>query len=130
MKRKCFTCSTKKLRNAATNQVRQDTKHNNEERIEKAAEQKEIWKVVNDIISPQIKKSMTPNEDGKVIEHKKRNWKLINSFFKNKIINLRENIDQAMVTSQTEKQQKDGKKFFLTFLFNVSEKRSRRLSVA
>jgi hypothetical protein len=35
-----------------------------------------------------------------------------------------------MVTSQTEKQQKDGKKFFLTFLFNVSEKRSRRLSVA
>jgi hypothetical protein len=61
---------------------------------------------------------------------KKEIGNLFNSFFKNKIINLRENIDQAMVTSQTEKQQKDGKKFFLTFLFNVSEKRSTRLSVA
>jgi hypothetical protein len=66
--RKVFHLKYRKLRNAATNQSRKDTKLYNEERIEKAADQKEIWKVVNDVISPQVKKSLTLNEDGKIIE--------------------------------------------------------------
>ncbi len=40
----------------------------NEERIEKTADQKKLWKVVNDVISPQVKKIMTLNEDEKIIE--------------------------------------------------------------
>ncbi len=57
--RKVFHLRYRKLRNAATNQSRKDTKLNNEEIIGKAADQKEIWKVVNDVISPQVKKSLT-----------------------------------------------------------------------
>jgi hypothetical protein len=45
----------RRLRNAATNQGRKDRKLYNEERIKKGADQKEIWKVVNDVISPQVK---------------------------------------------------------------------------
>ena len=40
----------------------------NEERIEKTADQKKLWKVVNDVISPQVKKIMTLNEDEKIFE--------------------------------------------------------------
>ncbi len=47
--RKVFHLKYRKLINAATNQSRKDTKLYNEERIEKAADQKEIWKVVNDV---------------------------------------------------------------------------------
>ncbi len=69
--RTVFCLKYKILRNAATNQVRQDTNLYNEERIKKAADQKEIWKVVNDVISPQVKKNMTLNEDRKITEDKK-----------------------------------------------------------
>ena len=69
--RTVFHLKYKKLRNAATNQVRQDTNLYNEERIEKASDQKEIWKVVNGVISPQVKKNMTLNEDRKITEDKK-----------------------------------------------------------
>jgi hypothetical protein len=104
--RKVFHLKYRKLRNAATNQGRKDKKLYNEERIEKAADQREIWKVVNDVISPQFKKSLTLNEDGKIIEDEKEIGNIFNSFFIEKIINLRENIDQTMVTDPTEKPKK------------------------
>ncbi len=56
--RKVFHLKYRKLRNAATNQGRKYRKLYNEERIEKAADQKEIWKVVNDVISPQVNKTL------------------------------------------------------------------------
>jgi hypothetical protein len=116
--KKVFHLKYRKLRNAATNQGRKDTKLYNEERIEKAADQKEIWKVVNDVISPQDKKSLTLIEDGKIIEYEKEIGNIFNSFFIEKIINLRENIDQTMVTDPTENKEKDGEKKFKIFIKN------------
>jgi hypothetical protein len=58
---------------------------------------------VNVVIYPQVKKSLTVNEDGKIIEDEKEIGNIFNSFFIEKIINLRENIDQTMVTDPTEK---------------------------
>ena len=122
--RKVLQLKYRKLRNAATNQSRKDTKLYNEERIEKAADQKEIWKVVNDVISPQVKKSLTLNEDGKIIEDEKEIGNIFNSFFIEKIINLRENIDQKMVTDPTEKLKKKMERKNLRFsLKTVSEKK-------
>jgi hypothetical protein len=46
----------KKLCNRVTNQIRKDTKQFNEERIDKAGNEKEIWKLVNEVIKPKRKK--------------------------------------------------------------------------
>ena len=73
---------------------------------------------MNDIISPHDKKSLILNEDGKKIEDEKEIGNIFNSFFIEKIINLRENIDQ-MVTDPTEKlKKKDGEKKFQIFIKN------------
>ncbi len=48
----------KKLRNRVKNQIRKDTRQFNEERIDKAGDEKEIWKLVNEVIKPIEKKSM------------------------------------------------------------------------
>ena len=122
--RKVFHQKYKKLRNAATNQVRQDTKQFNEDRIEKAADQKEIWKIVKDVISPQVKKTLILNEDGKKIEDEKEIGNLFNSFFKEKIIKLRNNIDQTMVIDPFKKLKKKMERKNLRFsLKTVSEKK-------
>jgi hypothetical protein len=49
---------------------------------------------------------LTLNEDGKIIEDEKEIGNIFNSFFIEKIINLRENIDQTMVKDPTEKLKK------------------------
>jgi hypothetical protein len=51
----------KKLRNRVTNQIRRDTQQHNEEKIDKAGDEKEIWKVVNQVLKPKEKKSMEIN---------------------------------------------------------------------
>ncbi len=45
----------KKLRNRVTNQIRKDTRQFNEEIIDKAGDEKEIWKLVNEVIKPKEK---------------------------------------------------------------------------
>ncbi len=49
---------------------------------------------------------MILNEDGKIIEDEKEIRNIFNSFFIEKNFNLRENIDQTMVTDPTEKLKK------------------------
>jgi hypothetical protein len=45
----------KKLHNRVTNQIRTDTRQFNEERIDKAGDKKEIWKLVNEVNKPKEK---------------------------------------------------------------------------
>jgi hypothetical protein len=83
------------------------------------ADQKEIWKVVNDVIYSQVNNKLTLNEDGKIIEDEKEIGNLFSLFFIEKIINLRENIDQTMVTDPTEKlKKKMERKKFKIFIKN------------
>ncbi len=79
---------------------------------------------MKDVISPQVKKSLTLNEEGKIIEDEKEIGKIFNSFFTKIIINLRENIDQKMVRDPTEKLKKKIERKNLRFsLKTVSEKK-------
>jgi len=45
----------KKLCNRVTNQIRRDTQKHNEEKVDKAGDEKEIWKVVNQVLKPKEK---------------------------------------------------------------------------
>jgi hypothetical protein len=66
---------------------------------------------------------LTLNEDGKKIEDEKEIGNIFNSFFIEKIFNLRENIDQ-MVTDPTEKLKKKMERKNLRFSLKiVSEKK-------
>ena len=55
----------KRIRNSGTTKIRQDTIAYNEDRIEKANDENEIWKVVNGIIAPKSETSKKLNEAGK-----------------------------------------------------------------
>ena len=57
IRRKEFQEEYRKIRNAVTNKVRQDTIEFNEEKIEKAGDENELWKVVNDITNPKTEAS-------------------------------------------------------------------------
>jgi hypothetical protein len=57
----------KKLRNRVTNQIRKDTRQFNEERIDKAGDEKEIWKLVNEV-KPKEKNQWKLKEGEEVIE--------------------------------------------------------------
>jgi len=46
----------KKLHNRVTNQIRRDAQKHNEEKVDKAGDEKEIWKVVNQVLKPKEKK--------------------------------------------------------------------------
>ncbi len=48
----------KKLNYRLLNQFKKDTRQFNEERIDKAGDEKEIWKLVNEVIKPKENKSM------------------------------------------------------------------------
>ncbi len=58
----------KKLHNRVTNQVRKDTGQFNEERIDKAGDEKEILKFVNEVIKPKEKNQWKLKEGKEVIE--------------------------------------------------------------
>ena len=62
----------KKLRNRVTNQIRKDTRQFNEERIDKAGDEKEIWKLVNEVIKPKEKNQWKLKEGEEVIEKEKK----------------------------------------------------------
>jgi hypothetical protein len=61
----------KKLRNRVSNQIKKDTRQFNEERIDKAGDEKEIWKVVNEVIKPKEKNQWKLKEGGELLKRKK-----------------------------------------------------------
>ena len=69
--KKALQIEYKRIRNSVTTKIRKDTIAYNEERIEKANDENEIWKVVNDIIAPNSETSWKLNEAGKILEDEK-----------------------------------------------------------
>ena len=53
-------------------QIRKDTRQFNEERIDKAGDEKEIWKLVNEVIKPKEKNQWKLKEGEEVIEKEKK----------------------------------------------------------
>jgi hypothetical protein len=71
----------KKLRNRVSNQIKKDTRQFNEERIGKAGDEKEIWKVVNEVIKPKEKNQWKLKEGEEVIEKEEEIANIFNNFF-------------------------------------------------
>ena len=117
----------KKIRNSVTTKIRKDTIAHNEERIEKANDENEIWKVVNDIIAPKSETSWKLNEAGKILEDKKEIAEVFNEFFVEKIEKLKKNIDKKYLEEPLEKLKKkmDNKNLKFT-LKTVTEKKVRK----
>ena len=65
----------------------------NEERIEKARDENEVWKIVNDITKPRSEPRWRPEEDRKIIEEEGEIANIFNNYSKEKIEKLKENID-------------------------------------
>ncbi len=87
----------KKLRKRVTNQIRKDTRQFNEERIDKAGDEKEIWKLVNEVIKPKEKNQLKLKEGEEVIEKEEEIANILNTFFIEKISLLKDGIDQKYV---------------------------------
>ena len=73
---------------------------------------------MNDVISPQVNKTLQLNEDGKIIEDEKEIGNIFNSFFIEKIINLRENRPDNGDRPYRKTEEKDGEKKFNIFIKN------------
>jgi hypothetical protein len=87
----------KKLRNRVTNQIKNDTRQFNEERIEKAGDENEIWKVVNEVIKPKEKNQWKLKEGDKDIEKEEEIANIFNNFLIEKILLLKDGIDLKYV---------------------------------
>ena len=66
--------------------------------MDKAGDEKEMWKIVNEIItSPKSESTWKLNENGTIIEEVSEIAEMIKSFFVDKIQDLKQNIDQNLL---------------------------------
>jgi hypothetical protein len=113
----------KKLRNRVTNQIRKDTRQFNEERIDKAGDEKEIWNLVNEVIKPKEKNQWKLKEGEEVIEKEEEIANIFNNFFIEKISLLKDGIDQKYVKEPLAKLRKKMEQKNIKFsLKTVTEK--------
>ena len=77
--------------------VKKDTIKYNNERVEKAEDENEIWKIVNDITNPKCDKKWILEEQGVTIEDDQEVAEVFNDFFITKIRDLKANIDQNKI---------------------------------
>ena len=117
----------KKIRNAVVNKVRQDTIEFNDERIEKAGDENEIWKVVNDIIKPRSETKWKLEENGEEIEDEEKIADIFNDYFIEKIEKLKGNINKDYVKEPLERLRKKMERKNLKFtLKTVTEKKVKK----
>ena len=127
IRRKEFQEEYRKIRNAVTNKVRQDTIEINEERIEKAGDENELWKIVNDITNPKAEASWKLEEEGRMIENEKEIADIFNDYFIEKIENLKRNINKEYVKDPLEKLKRKMERKNLKFkLKTVTEKKVKK----
>ena len=75
----------KKLRNRVISELRKDVINSNNERVEKAENENEIWKVVHDITKQKSATGITLIENGKSIDDEAEVANIFNVFFVEKI---------------------------------------------
>ena len=114
----------KKLRNAVNSKIRkQETDHNNN-RIDAAKDENEVWKVAKEIISPTQEKVTSMKIDNKVTDDPEIIADAFNKFFINKIADLKEKIDPNLVSdplSKLKEVMKNNKKSFSLKTISISD---------
>ena len=93
----------KHLRNRVVNQIRSDTLYQNGERIAKADNEGESWKIVNEIIKPRSQNSIKINTPKGETSNESEVAETLNNFFVEKINALKANIDPNLVKDPLEK---------------------------
>ena len=83
----------KKLRNRVNSQLKKDNLNFNSDRIKKAKDENEVWKIVKDVTSPRTNQNITLIENGVEITKEEEVAELFNEFFVEKISKLKQNID-------------------------------------
>ena len=84
--------------------VRKDNIDFNNNRIEKANNENEVWKIVKDVACPKDDNNWSVrNESGVLVSDNENVANLFNNFFKNKIDSLKDNIDKDYVENPTER---------------------------
>jgi hypothetical protein len=82
----------KTLRNRVTSALKRDTRMRNEQRIEKAANENEVWKIVNEMTNPKTETKWKLKDNDREINNDREIAEVLNHYFKNKIDELKANI--------------------------------------
>ena len=88
----------KQLRNRAINQIQNDSMKRNGDRIAKADNEGEMWRIVNEIVKPKSHDQIIINTPEGPISEETKVADLFNKFFLNKIESLKEKIDPNSTT--------------------------------
>ena len=86
----------KKLRNRVNSLIKKDVIQFNDNRIENAKDEKEIWKVVKEITTTKSSSNWSLIENGEVIKNEEQIADIFNDFFISKIKDLKDNIDTTI----------------------------------
>ena len=93
-----LSCQYKTLRNKVTSQIRKENIDYNNNRIEEAKNEGELWKVAKEVLNPRRETEMKIiKEDGTETTDEQEIAESFNTFFTDKIEQLKRNIDPSMV---------------------------------
>ena len=105
----------KQLRNWVTNQIRKETIHRNGERIAEAKNERETWRVVNEIIKPKSESTIVINTTEGETSDEHKVAEAFNTFFVEKIRILKETVDPNLVKDPLERLKENVKNKNLLF---------------
>ena len=105
----------KKLRNRTIAQIRKDTIQMNGEKITKAGNERETWKIVNEIVKPKSQTNIVINGPNGETSDEQEVADLFNTYFVEKISALKENINQNITEDPLERIRKKMKNKNLSF---------------
>ena len=101
--KKIWTDKYKKLRNQVNSKVRQETVDYNNNRIDNAKNDNEVWNITKEITNPSSNSNWSMLIDQKVTEDPETIANAFNTFFIKKVEDIKENIDKALVKDPLEK---------------------------
>ena len=93
----------KQLRNRTIAQIRKDTIMSNGEKINKAKNEGETWKIVNDLVKPKSHVKIVLTKPNGETSDEQEVADIFNTFFVKKISNLKEKIDPELIKDPLEK---------------------------
>ena len=118
----------KKLRNLVNCRIRKETILHNEQRVNKANSEGEVWKVVNEVIKPKKENEWSiKKDDNTITSNHEEISNIFNTFFVKKVEDLKSNIDKDFVSDPLEILNAEPKKDLFFDLKPISQKHLRKL---
>ena len=105
----------KQLRNRVVCQIRNDTLKRNGDRIAKAENEGETWRIINKIIKPKSEEKIVINTPDGELSSEAEVAEAFNKFFVNKIEGLKEKIDPSYIKDPLDKIREKAKNKNLSF---------------